>query len=161
MAIGPNKVVTMNYILKDSDGNVIQSTHNSRPFSYLSGNGQIIPKLEEAVDGLLIGGKKNVKVDATDAYGEYDQNATQTIDRKEFPPDLNLEVGMDLMMNSPDGRKIPFSIKELTDENVTVDFNHPLAGKALEFDVELLDIRDATPEEIGHGHAHGDGGHHH
>jgi FKBP-type peptidyl-prolyl cis-trans isomerase SlyD len=161
MAIGANKVVTLNYQLSDDKGNIIQTTINGGPFVYLSGNNQILPKLEEAIDGMIIGGKKNIGLNSTEAYGDYDEKAVQHVKRQEFPEDANLEEGMEFMAQTPDGKPVPFVIKEVKDEDITIDFNHPLAGKNLNFDVELIDVRDATKEELAHGHVHGAGGHHH
>jgi FKBP-type peptidyl-prolyl cis-trans isomerase SlyD len=161
MGIESNKVVTINFILKDSEGNVIESTENMEPFSYISGNNQILPKLEDAVNQMLIGAKKDVFINAADGYGEYNEAAVQQIDKKEFPEDMKLEEGMQLIANSPEGKQMPFIINKIEENAVTVDFNHPLAGKNLSFNVELVDIRDATPEELNHGHVHGAGGHHH
>lgn len=161
MAIGQNKVVTMNYTLKDSDGNVIQTTDRKEPFQFLSGNKQILPNLEKEIDGMIIGSKKFVKIAAQEAYGEYNEQAVQQIDKKNFPGDVNLQVGMEFVANSPEGQQMPFVVKDIKEEEVTIDFNHPLAGKDLEFDVELVDIRDATVEELQHGHAHSPGAHKH
>ena len=161
MAVGQNKVVTMNYTLKDDQGNVIQTTNNKEPFRFMSGNKQILPKLEEEIDTMIIGSKKNVKIPADEAYGEYSKQAVQQVKKDNFPADVDLKVGMEFVANSPEGQQMPFVVKEIKNEEVTVDFNHPLAGKDLEFDVELIDVRDATLEEIQHGHAHGPGGHNH
>jgi FKBP-type peptidyl-prolyl cis-trans isomerase SlyD len=161
MAFGLNKVISFNYILKDEEGTILDSTTNKAPLTFISGSNQILPKLEEALNGMLIGGKRNVKVDAADAYGEYDEKAIQNIKKEQFPPDTKLEEGMRYVANSPEGGQMPFTITEVKDDDVTVDFNHPLAGRNLEFDVELVDMRDATPEELSHGHVHGPGGHHH
>jgi len=110
---------------------------------------------------MLIGGKKIVKIGASEAYGEYDEKAVQNIKKEQFPADAKVEVGVRYVANSPEGGQMPFVIKEVKEKDVAVDFNHPLAGKDLEFDVELIDIRDATAEEIQHGHVHSPGGHHH
>jgi FKBP-type peptidyl-prolyl cis-trans isomerase SlyD len=83
------------------------------------------------------------------------------VGKENFPKDFELEVGMSYVASNPDGAQMPFVITEVRDEDVTIDFNHPLAGKNLNFDIELLDIRDATSEELAHGHVHGPGGHHH
>jgi FKBP-type peptidyl-prolyl cis-trans isomerase SlyD len=161
MAIGQNKVVTMNYTLKDEQGNVIQTTDNKEPFRFMSGNKQILPKLEEEIDVMIIGSKKNVKIPAKEAYGEYTEQAIQQVKKANFPQDVELKVGMEFISNTPEGQQLPFVVKEIKNEEVTVDFNHPLAGMDLEFDVELVDVRDATLEEIQHGHAHGPDGHQH
>jgi FKBP-type peptidyl-prolyl cis-trans isomerase SlyD len=161
MAIGANKVVTVNYKLSDDQGNLIQTTKENEPFVYLSGNNQILPKLEEAIDNMLIGGKKNIELESSDAYGNYDEKAIQQVKKNAFPEGANLEPGMEYMAHSPEGQPVPFVIKEVKEDDITIDFNHPLAGKNLNFDVELVDVRDATEEELQHGHAHGAGGHSH
>jgi FKBP-type peptidyl-prolyl cis-trans isomerase SlyD len=161
MSLEMNKVISFNYTLKDDEGTVLDSTSNKTPLTFLSGMNQILPKLEQELNGMLIGGKKNVKVNAADAYGEYDEKAIQNIKKEQFPSEAKLEVGMRYVANSPDGGQMPFTITEVNEKDITVDFNHPLAGKNLEFDVELVDIRDATTEEMQHGHVHGPGGHHH
>lgn len=161
MALQANKVVTFNYILKDDNGALLDSTEKGGPFSFISGNHQILPGLEEAIGNMIIGSKKNIKLAAADAYGEYDENAVQKINRTLFPEEAELEIGMTYFAHSPEGQHLQFVITEMENDDITVNFNHPLAGKNLEFDVELLDVRDATPEEISHGHVHGPGGHHH
>lgn len=161
MAIGPNKVVTMNFTLTDDKGNVLDTTDKGGPFSYLSGNQQILPKLEQAVNEMIIGSKKNIKLNAADAYGEYKEEVVQVVGKENFPQDIDLQIGMTYMAKSPEGEPMPFSITSIEGEEITIDFNHPLAGLDLNFDVELLDVRDATTEEISHGHVHGPGGHHH
>lgn len=160
MAIGKNKVVTINYTLKDEEGAVIDSTENNPAFSYLSGNNQILPRLEEKIDEMLIGSSKNVVLEPKNAYGEYKEEAIQKVNKKEFPEGTNLEKGMSFVANTPEGKQMPFYIQEIEEEEITIDFNHPLAGKKLEFDVKLVDVRDATEEEITHGHAHAGDGHH-
>ena len=161
MAIGQNKVVSMNFTLKDENGNIIQATNAMEPFQFLSGNQQILPRLEEEIENMLIGSKKNFKIPAKEAYGEYNEESVQELSKNNFPKDVNLEIGMEFIANSPKGEHMPFVVKEINNENVTIDFNHPLAGINLEFNIELLDVRDATAEELQHGHVHGPGGHHH
>jgi FKBP-type peptidyl-prolyl cis-trans isomerase SlyD len=151
----------MNFVLTDDDGNVLDATDKDGPFSYLSGNNMVLPKLEEAVSGMIIGTKKNLRLEAADAYGVYNEQIVQIVGKENFPKDFELEVGMSYVASNPDGAQMPFVITEVRDEDVTIDFNHPLAGKNLNFDIELLDIRDATSEELAHGHVHGPGGHHH
>jgi FKBP-type peptidyl-prolyl cis-trans isomerase SlyD len=161
MAIGQNKIVKMDYTLKDDEGNIVQTTNNKEPFQFISGTKQILPKLEEEIDGMIIGSKKNVKIPATEAYGEYSEQAVQQVSKTNFPEGVDLKEGMEFVANSPEGQQMPFVVKEVKQEEVTIDFNHPLAGKDLEFEVKLIDIRDATVEELQHGHAHGPGGNHH
>lgn len=161
MPIGANKVVTMNFTLTDETGNVLDSTDAGGPFSFISGTGTVLPKLEEAVSIMMIGTKKQLKLEAKDGYGEYNEDAVQSVGKENFPEDFILEAGMEYMASNPDGVQMPFIITNVEDETVTVDFNHPLAGKKLHFDLELLDVRDATAEELAHGHVHGADGHHH
>ena len=161
MAIEQNKVVTMNFTLTDDHGNVLDSTEKGGPFSYISGSKMVLPKLEEAVSGMLIGSKKILKLEAKDGYGDYNDDAVQIVGKENFPEDFVLEVGMEYMASNPDGVQMPFVISNVDGEEITVDFNHPLAGKNLNFDIELLNVRDATAEELSHGHVHGPGGHHH
>lgn len=161
MSLELNKVVTFNYTLKDEGGAVLDSTANKEPLSFMSGTSQILPRLEETLGEMLIGGKKNVKIAASEAYGEYDEKAVQNVKKEQFPAEAKVEVGIRYVANSPEGGQMPFVITDVKEQDVTVDFNHPLAGKDLEFDVELIDIRDATAEEIQHGHKHGPGGNHH
>lgn len=161
MPIEANKVVTMNFTLTDEFGNVLDSTERGGVFTYISGTGMVLPKLEEAVSSMIIGTKKQIKLEAADAYGNYNQDAVQVVGKENFPSDFVLEVGMEYMASNPDGMQMPFIITNVEEDTVTIDFNHPLAGKTLNFDLELLDVRDATPEELAHGHVHGPDGHHH
>jgi FKBP-type peptidyl-prolyl cis-trans isomerase SlyD len=161
MPITSNKVVTMNFTLKDDEGNILDTTDSDGPFSYLSGKNMVLPKLEETVSGMIIGMKKSIKLTAADGYGEYNEQVLQVVGKENFPEDFVLEAGMEYMASNPDGVQMPFIITNVEDETVTIDFNHPLAGKNLNFDVELLDVRDATAEELSHGHVHGPVGHHH
>ncbi|HCY76852.1 MAG: peptidylprolyl isomerase [Ignavibacterium sp.] len=161
MAIELNKVVTLNFTLKDDSGNILDTTDNGGPFSYISGKNMVLPKLEEAVNGMIIGTKKNLKLNAADGYGDYNDDAVQVVGKENFPQDFVLEAGMEYMASNPEGVQMPFIITSVEDETVTIDFNHPLAGKNLNFDLELVDVRDATAEELAHGHVHGAGGHHH
>jgi FKBP-type peptidyl-prolyl cis-trans isomerase SlyD len=161
MSIGANKVVTMNFTLKDEDGNVIESTENAVPFSYISGNNQILPKLEETLNQMLIGTKRDVTIDVAEAYGNYDKEAVKQVSRAEFPENVEVQEGMQFVANSPDGKEMPFTINKVHEDEITIDFNHPLAGKDLNFNVELIDVRDASLEELAHGHVHGGDGHSH
>ena len=161
MPLKSNQVVTMNFTLKDDSGNVLDSTKENDSFSFISGANQVLPKLEEKIGEMLIGSKKDVVLAPEDGYGVYQQEAVRTIKKSEFPEDVELDKGMGFLAKSPQGKDVQFFIKEIEGEKITVDFNHPLAGKTLHFNLELLNLRDATPEELNHGHVHDAGGHHH
>jgi len=161
MPIGQDQIVSINYVLKNEDGNILDSTTNGEPFAFLSGHEQILPKLEEAISTMLIGAKKEITLQPAEAYGEYREESVQKANRSDFPEDAELQEGVQFYATSPDGQNIPFTIRSIEDDTVTIDFNHPLAGETLTFEVELLDVREATPEEISHGHAHAAGGHEH
>lgn len=156
-----NQVITITYTLKDEDGNIIEVTNRENPFSFISDNNQILPKLEENINGMLIGSRRTVTLTPEEAYGTYNDSAIRTIDRSEFPEDTELEEGMSFITDMPDGQQMPFVIKKIDGEVITLDFNHPLAGRTLTFDLELLNLRDATQDELLHGHIHGPGGNHH
>jgi len=155
------RVVTFHYTLKDKDGKTLDSSSGHDPMTYLEGSGQIIPGLEEAIKAMKTGDKKKVEVQAAEAYGEYDANLHFDVPRSQFPKDEQIEVGMKFRAGSPDEPSPVFTVTGVNDQHVKVDGNHPLAGQNLFFDVEIVDTRDATLEEIKHGHAHGPGGHHH
>ena len=161
MALQEKKVIIFNYTLKDENGEMLDSTEKGGPFSFVTGNQQVLPGLEVALSSMIIGSKKNIKLAAADAYGEYDEGAVQKVKRDLFPEEAELEIGTSYFAHSPEGQHLQFIITEIEDDVITANFNHPLAGKDLEFDVELLDVRDATSEEMQHGHVHGPGGHHH
>ncbi len=161
MAIKPDQVVSINFTVKDEQGEVIDSTKDDQPFEFLSGRNQILPVLEEKIGGMIIGSKKDVELDPENAYGEYQDDAVQTVKRSDFPEGAELKEGQGFVANTQDGKQMPFVISEVEGDDITIDFNHPLAGKKLTFEVELLDVRDATAEELSHGHVHGANGHHH
>ncbi len=152
------RVLSFNYTLKDTNGQVLDASSDS-PLAFLEGAGQIIPALEDELKGMLIGQKKNVKLAAKDAYGEVEAKMIMDVPKTELAH-LQIEVGSFLQLQLQDRVKV-VRVSKISDETVTLDGNHPLAGQDLEFDVELVDSRNASAEEIAHGHAHGVGGHHH
>ena len=156
-----NKVVSMSYCLKNSQGEELDQSDKNKPLEYLHGCGNIVPGLENALDGLKVGDKKAVTVEPEDGYGEILTDLKMELDRKAFPSDQKIAPGMRFMAELSDGKKHPFNVVEIKDDKVHVDGNHPLAGQTLEFSVEIVKIRDAAPEELEHGHTHGEGGHHH
>lgn len=160
MDISQNKVVKMHYKGTLSDGSVFDSSEGREPLEFIFGVGMIIPGLEKGIQGLKVGDKKSVAVKADEAYGQKNDATIQEVPKNQFPEDLKLEVGMQLMAQGPHGA-IPVQIAEILDDKVKVDFNHPLAGKDLTFNIEVVDVREATEEELSHGHVHGADGHHH
>ncbi len=162
MEVSDNKVVTFHYTLKDKEtGEVLDSSQQyGQPLSFLVGKGEIISGLEERMKGMKEGEKKTIEVPASEAYGTKDPNLVQKAPREYFQG-VQLEKGMPLQAQTPEGQIINMVVLDFDDQTVTVDLNHPLAGKDLVFDVEIVSIREATPEEILHGHAHGPEGHSH
>lgn len=160
--IEDNAVVSMSYVLT-VDGEVIDSSENieGEVIAFIQGLGQIIPGLEKALYGMKIGDSKKVKVEAVDAYGEIDQEAFVWVPREDFPETIPLELGTVFEMREENGDTLLARITELGEEQVHVDLNHPLAGKELSFDVKVVEIRDATSEELEHGHVHDHGAHGH
>lgn len=154
------KVVSFHYTLKDSKGQTLESSFGDEPLSYLEGVGQIIPGLEEALKGLKKGDKKSVNVPAAQAYGEFNKDLIVDVPREHIPKQ-DVEVGDRFHADSGGGQSQVVVVTKVTDSTITVDGNHPLAGQDLNFDVEINEVRDATKDELEHGHAHGPGGHHH
>ncbi len=155
-------VVSLDYTLRLDDGEVIDSSEDGTPLEYLHGYGQIIPGLEKALAGLTIGDSKNVVVPAAEAYGEVNMEAFEIVPRSMFPDDMQLEEGLALSLRDAETNE-PFdaAIAEVRETEVMLDFNHPLAGETLHFEVKIPALRPATEEEMSHGHAHGPDGHHH
>ena len=155
-------VVSLDYTLRLDDGEIIDSSEEGEPLEYLHGYGQIIPGLEKALVGLTVGDSKNVVVPAAEAYGEVDMEAFEIVPRSMFPDDLELEEGLALSLRDAETNE-PFdaSVAEVRENEVMLDFNHPLAGETLHFEVRIPALRPATEEELSHGHAHGPDGHHH
>ena len=162
MQIAPNTVVTMTYTLTNAEGQVLDQADASHPFVYMQGAHNIIPGLEQALAGKQAGDTAVVTVQPEDAYGEYNEQLTQQVPRQMFGnvPEDQLVVGAQFQAQTNGGVEI-ITIADVDGDLITIDANHPLAGETLTFDVKILDVRAATPEEIEHGHAHGPGGHHH
>lgn len=160
MEVSENKVVKMHYKGTLNDNSMFDSSEGKEPLEFVYGIGMIIPGLEKELAGLKAGDKKTIKVACADAYGEKNDQAVQEVPKDQFPQDIEVKEGMQLMAQGPQGA-IPVKVAKINDETITVDFNHPLAGEDLTFDVEIVEVRDATPEELEHGHSHGPGGHPH
>jgi len=159
MEIAKNTVVTLDYTVKDPDGHMIDDGHH--PLVYLHGGYDgIFAVIEEALHGKNVGEKLVVKLQPEDAFGEYDEELVQIEDASLFPD--NIEVGMSFeRVGNEDEDEMIYRVTDIADGKVVVDGNHPLAGTALVFDITVKSVRAASAEEIGHGHVHGEGGHHH
>ncbi len=151
-------VVGFSYTLKDSQGTILDQS--DEPLEYLHGYNNIITGLEKALDGLKVGDKKDVTVEPMEGYGLVHEHLVHAFPKESFPPDLALEVGAELQAETPEGPMI-FTVKEIRENEVLMDGNHPLAGETLYFSVEIKSMRPATAEESEHGHVHGPHGHHH
>lgn len=156
MEITKNTVASIHYTLRDDDGTVIDSSEGRDPLQYLHGAGNLIPGMEEGLEGKSKGEKFNLKIEPDKGYGEKDENLVQKVPRSAFG-DQEVKPGMRFSTNQ--GGVV--TVTDVGLESVTVDGNHPLAGVPLNFDVEIMDVRTATADEISHGHVHGAGGHHH
>lgn len=159
--IAANKAVALHYKLTIDDGIVVDASDREAPLWYLHGNGNLIPGLENELNGLEVGAKKTVVVKPEDGYGVRDPERVQQVPKEQFPPGTSFELGDHVEAQTPDGHSIRARVTAVAPKKVTVDFNHELAGKTLNFDVEVIDVRAASKDEIAHGHVHGPGGHHH
>ena len=161
MRISEQKVVTMNYEVADDQGQLIDRSEEGGPLAYIHGNGQLIPGLETALEGRGKGDKVAVDVPPEQGYGERDEEGVQIVARNQFDDSVEIEVGMQFEAQDDDEGHQIVTVAAVDGENITLDTNHPLAGKNLRFKVEILDVRDASTEELSHGHVHGPGGHDH
>lgn len=150
--IGADTVVSIEYTLTGDDGTVIDSSQGGEPLTYLHGHGQLIPGLEQELEGKSLGDAVEVRIDAENGYGEHDPERLVEVPRDRF--EFDVSEGDFVQAQQQDGTTVPFQVVGVEESTVTLDGNHPLAGKALNFKVEVVDIRDATPEELDHGHAH-------
>jgi len=162
MEIKAETLVKMNYKGTLTDGSVFDSSEGREPLEFVFGMGMIIPGLEKGIEGLKTGDKKTVEIKSEEAYGPRMDEAMQEVPRDQLPKDVELKEGMQLAAQGPQG-VIPVVISEVKEDSVIVDFNHPLAGKDLVFEVEITEVRESTPEDLakfmpqGHDHEHGDG----
>ncbi len=148
MAIADNNVVGIEYTVKDAKtGEVIDSNVGQKPLKFIMGKNQIIPGLENRIKEMNIGEKADIFVPAEEAYGQKDENAVQTLPREQFAG-IDLQEGMTLYGQGENGETVQVTVKSFNDKEVTIDFNHPLAGKDLMFTVEVKEAREATPEEV-------------
>jgi FKBP-type peptidyl-prolyl cis-trans isomerase SlyD len=159
MTIQKNTVVTIEYTLTDETGALIESSEGREPLTYLHGGGNIIPGLETSLEGKSPGESLKVSVPPADAYGEWDEGKIIDIPKTQFSGVDDVQVGMQFGVHSSAGEQI-VTVTKVEGDNVTVDANHPLAGKTLNFDVKVVGVREPTSDELDHGHVHGPGGHH-
>lgn len=155
MKIQNNSAVSFHYTLTDDDGIRIDSSEGQEPLGYLHGAGNIIPGLEKALEGKTIGDSLTVAVTAAEGYGEVQKELIQEVPKEAFQGIDTIEVGMQFEAQTGQGGTVPVTVIDVTDDLVTVDGNHPLAGKNLNFDVSIEDVREATEEELANGHVNG------
>lgn len=160
MKIGSNTVVTLNYTLKNGEGSVLDTSEGREPLVYLHGVGGLIPGLEKELNGKAKGDSLKAVIPPEDAYGTRNEDMVHVVAKSGFQGDEELVTGMRVQVSTDQGNSIAY-ITKIEGEQVTLDMNHPLADTTLHFDVDVLEVRAATAEEIEHKHVHGPGGHHH
>ena len=161
MQIAKHTVVSMEYVLKNQQGEVLDQTSEGEAFSFIHGTGSIISGLEDALEGKQAGDDLEVNIPPEQAYGERDDSQQQQVPRTQFENPDEIQVGMMFHTQTPEGNVSVVTVVHTDAEHITVDANHPLAGETLNFNVKVLEVREATPEELDHGHVHGPGGHEH
>jgi FKBP-type peptidyl-prolyl cis-trans isomerase SlyD len=160
MQITKNAAVQIHYTLKNDAGEVLDSSEGAEPLAYLQGNGNLIPGLEQALEGKRAGDALSVTIAPEEAYGVSDASLVQDVPRSAFEGIADIEVGMQFHAESNHGPRT-VTVTKVAADTVTVDGNHPLADQTLHFAVQIIDVREASSEELSHGHVHGPGGHHH
>ena len=158
--IKKNSIVSISYCLKNTNGVELDRADKDKPFAYLHGVGQMIPGLEKELEGLGVGDKRDVTVPPKEGYGELNPQLKMQVDRANFPKDADIKPGMQFEGQGDGGTRTVFTVKAVVGDKIDVDGNHPLAGETLHFSVEITEVREATQEELSHGHAHGEGGAH-
>lgn len=160
MKVAKNTVVSIAYTLKDSDGNVLDTAEADAPLAYLHGCGNLIPGMEKALDNRDTGEKFEVVVPPEEGYGTFNDDLVWELDKDQFEDAGSLELGAQFVMETDD-EQVLVEVVDIQDDFVVVDGNHELADETLHFEIEVVDVREATAEEIDHGHAHGPDGHDH
>jgi len=148
-------VVSIAYTLRLATGELVDASPEDEPLEYLHGADNIVPGLEKGLEGLTIGDKRDVQVSAAEGYGDYDPEYVEEVDRADLPKDLPVTLGMTIAVTDDEGWIEEAIVREISKNKVKLDFNHPLAGQTLNFSVEIVGIREATEEELDHGHPHG------
>lgn len=160
LMIGKNSVVSIHYTLKDDDGQVVDSSEGKPPLQYLHGNNNLIPGLENELAGKTTGAKFEATIAPEDAYGERRDDFIQVIGKDMFQGVENVEPGMTFVAQGEGGAQRQVRVTEVEGDDITIDANHPMAGMTLHFEVEIVDVREGTEQEIEHGHVHQDGADH-
>lgn len=160
MQVATDKVVVIHYTLTNATGEVLDSSSGGDPLAYIHGSGNIIPGLEEALEGKVAGDKLQVSIAPEKAYGLPSDELVQQVPKRAFQGVGNVTAGMRFTAQTEHGPR-QVVVTRVVGDMVTVDGNHPLAGQTLNFDVEIAEVREASQEELEHGHVHGPGGHHH
>ena len=160
MQIAKDAVVVIHYTLKNDAGEVLDSSQGAEPLAYLQGHGNLIPGLEKALEGKVGGDALDVSIAPEEGYGVRDEALIQDVPRSAFKGIDTVEVGMQFHADSNHGPRL-VTVTQVSDSTVTVDGNHPLADQTLHFAVQVVEVREASAEELSHGHVHGPGGHHH
>ncbi|MBL4651763.1 MAG: peptidylprolyl isomerase [Flavobacteriales bacterium] len=161
MKIGANKVVHMHYKLTNDKGKVLDNSEGQEPLAYIQGLGNIISGLEKEMEGKKAGDKLSVSIAPKDGYGEIKAELIQIVPKSGFEGGENeLQAGMQVQVDTNEGVQVA-NVTKIDGKDVTLDLNHPLAGIQLNFDIEIMEVRDSTTEELEHKHVHGPGGHHH
>ena len=161
MKITQDHVALLEFELTSDAGEVLDTSQGRQPLAYIHGKGGILPGLEKALEGKTTGDEFKLRIPAEEAYGKYIDGMEQRVPRDQFPAEMELLVGMQLQAKGPDGQAHPVMITEVSEGEVVLDANHPLAGVPLNFAITVKEVRPATEEELGHGHVHGPGGHQH
>jgi len=161
MNIAKNSVVTVEYVLKDKEGNVLDSADQKDPMVYLQGHGNLLPKFESNLEGKKPGDTVDFVISPEDGYGERNEELVLNVPRSQFGGVDEIEPGMQFEATADDGSSTLFSIAAVEGDEVTIDGNPPMAGVELHFSVTVTEVREGTEEEISHGHVHGPDGHHH
>jgi len=168
MQINKNTVVSLSYVLRqdNANGEIIEETRATDPLVFLYGNGQMLPKFEEHLSTLSSGNSFEFTLSSEDAYGDIDPDAIIDLEKNIFQIDGKIDedmltIGNVIPMRDDQGNMLQGVVASVSDDSVRMDFNHPMAGNVLHFTGKVLEVRDATAEELNHGHVHGEGGHHH
>jgi len=161
MQIANDMAVLIHYKVSSIAGEVLDSSEGDEPLAYIQGQGDLVPGLEQALLGKAAGDEVHVTVQPELGYGEREPGKIQTVPRSAFEEGADIQAGMRFQTEDDDGDDVLVTVTSVTDSDVTIDANHPLAGQTLSFDVTIVSVRACTAEELEHGHVHGPGAHHH